>query len=437
MKTYEEKTRCVFQKIEEAEAIQRNRSKIVKRIATPLLSLSLVAAIGIGAWKIGIFQKPANISAPSESETSIPNSNEDAQQKAVTTNPTLNADDTAIHESLESSMASEQISMADNTVVPENLDTQDPTVEENFPIGNNEKEKTVMTTAPKKPETQKSTVNKTTAISNSNQKKTTSTQIAVESKKIVTGKAQKGAAIDTSESYEYILWNHLSLSGELKSEIDANPDAVFAVLATYRPTTGDITDFTYDGKTLAEWAVEADNERILPEKMLQLLKQGDELKYGTALYETGTPDGIKWDRSFYEERVAFFGDLLDKYIVNGQFLRNELENDIAALQSINVTTPDGITTTTYSGEASVRKQYSLAYNAYLDTILPAMIERLTENGIPCERSSYQNASISLLVTPEQLQNLPLDDLKSWYFGLDSGDLKNVSGTYVTNAAMPE
>ena len=123
MKTYEEKTRCVFQKIEEAEAIQRNRSKIVKRIATPLLSLSLVAAIGIGAWKIGIFQKPANISAPSESEASIPNSNEDAQQKAVTTNPTLNADDTAIHESLESSMASEQTSMADITAVPENLDT--------------------------------------------------------------------------------------------------------------------------------------------------------------------------------------------------------------------------------------------------------------------------------------------------------------------------
>ena len=42
----------------------------------------------------------------------------------------------------------------------------------------------------------------------------------------------------------------------------------------------------------------------------------------TALYEEGLPDGTRWDKDFYERRIAFYGEaLLARYIVNGEFLR--------------------------------------------------------------------------------------------------------------------
>ena len=235
---------------------------------------------------------------------------------------------------------------------------------------------------------------------------------------------QKGS--DTTGGVCLFRWTGLSIGGALKLAIEDNPDGVFAVLATYRPTTGNITSFIYEGKTLAEWAIAADDERILPEKMAQLLKQGDELKYGTALYETGTPDGIKWDRSQYENQVAFFGDLLDKYIVDGEFLRDALEKDIAALQSINITTPDGTTTTTYFGETSARTQYALAYNAYLETVLPAAVDRLTESGIRCERTPYMNNGLTLTVTAQELKSLPKEFYSDWVFDLASDALKGAA-----------
>jgi len=70
----------------------------------------------------------------------------------------------------------------------------------------------------------------------------------------------------------------------------------------------------------------------LYEKLAQLLKQGDMLKYGEALYTTGTPDGEKWTKELYEQRVEFFGeDLLSKYIVDGEFLRKSVESDMKGL----------------------------------------------------------------------------------------------------------
>ncbi len=70
----------------------------------------------------------------------------------------------------------------------------------------------------------------------------------------------------------------------------------------------------------------------LYEKLAQLLKQGDMLKYGEALYTTGIPDGEKWTKELYEQRVEFFGeDLLSKYIVDGEFLRKSVESDMKGL----------------------------------------------------------------------------------------------------------
>ena len=163
----------------------------------------------------------------------------------------------------------------------------------------------------------------------------------------VTGNSnkQKGAE-NPSGGFRYFWWNNnLLVSGALKSAMENNPDSVFTVLATYRPATADVTSFTYEGKTLSKWAIEA--------------------------YKENAP----------QEAI---------------------------------------------------EGYKLAYNAYLETVLPTAVNRLTGNQIRCERTAYRNDALTLFVTAEQLNNLPLDNLKYWHFDLDSDNLKGASNNE-TNA----
>ena len=100
---------------------------------------------------------------------------------------------------------------------------------------------------------------------------------------------------------------------------------VFAVLARPKADYG----FLYEGKNLEEYYLAMGNEKDLPEKLRQLSKEGDALKYGEMLYTTGTPDGEKWAKELYEERIRFYGeDILNQYIVDGEFLKDKLEADI-------------------------------------------------------------------------------------------------------------
>lgn len=209
-----------------------------------------------------------------------------------------------------------------------------------------------------------------------------------------------------SEAVAYLGWkNQLKISGRVFYAITNAPGSAITGVLSYRPATAEIKDFVFEGKTLSDWAIEAEEAHLLPEKLGQLLKCGDELKYGTALYETGNSDGIRWDRSFYEEQITFIGEeLLGKYIVNGEFLSEQLEKDY---------------TESLTGEAEkiAQENYHRAWAAYLDTILPQTAAKLTEAGIGCERSGDK---LVITVTEEQMGNLPLDDPQNWYFDL-AGD----------------
>lgn len=125
-------------------------------------------------------------------------------------------------------------------------------------------------------------------------------------------------------------WNGKLITFALKSALDAgDASSVYAVTLSMQPDPA----YVYKGKTLLEYETEVSEERILPEKLGQLLKEGDALRYGTALYETGTPDGEKWDKNLYEARVNYYGpELLARYLADGQFLRDKLEQDFAAAQ---------------------------------------------------------------------------------------------------------
>ena len=182
-------------------------------------------------------------------------------------------------------------------------------------------------------------------------------------------------------------------------------DTIYAILA--RPHVN--YDFEYKGRALKWYYKDMAEERIMPEVLRQLLKDGDALKYGTALYETGIPDGEKWAQSYYEEKIAYYGqEILNKYIVNGEFLKDKLEADII--------TADNATEKTVA--------YRAAYTAYLTSVA-----EWVKGAHPSEVVIKENGIIMYL-TEEQFKAFTASNISGWTFDLA---VKNTSDeTYGVN-----
>ncbi len=58
MKSYEEVTRDLLKRRNEYEEAQTRRQRTVLRAAVPVCSVALAAAMGVGVWKSGVFEKP-------------------------------------------------------------------------------------------------------------------------------------------------------------------------------------------------------------------------------------------------------------------------------------------------------------------------------------------------------------------------------------------
>ena len=150
------------------------------------------------------------------------------------------------------------------------------------------------------------------------------------------GKTSEQSAVDTfAEDVDapidgyfegFCQWNEKTITQNLMRAINAaGDDDVIAILA--RPAFD--FGFEYEGKTLNQYYSEKCDEDNLADTLTMLLKDGDYLKYGEALYTTGTPDGERWAKELYDERVGFYGEeILGKYIIDGRFLIDDLEKDI-------------------------------------------------------------------------------------------------------------
>ena len=111
---------------------------------------------------------------------------------------------------------------------------------------------------------------------------------------------------------------------------EAQPNDLIAIRVRFRL----YDDFVYNNKTLGEFFMEYSKEADLIKRMSYLTEDGDSLKYGEALYETGAPNGEKWGKSLYFSIIERIGeDLLSKYIVDGEFLKEDLEKDLDALEN--------------------------------------------------------------------------------------------------------
>ena len=156
--------------------------------------------------------------------------------------------------------------------------------------------------------------------------------------------------------------------------------------------------FVYNSKSLTEYEADADAERLESDKLGILLKFGDELKYGEDLYKVGTPDGYKWAKELYESVVEQIGkDLLDKYIVNGEFLKEKLNTDI---ESQEQNTP-------------CKTAYETACEAFYQHAIDHAIKHLEQQSINYARRE----GLIIFVTADEFESLTLENVL--FYGLAS------------------
>lgn len=196
---------------------------------------------------------------------------------------------------------------------------------------------------------------------------------------------------DESQDMGFGEWNGKNVTSSLSDVLsdEKNKNSLIAIGVGFDFDQ----QFVYNGKSISEYATEADNERLLYNKLVSLLKMGDKLKYGEALYTTGGPDGIKWAKELYEKTVADIGEsLLAKYIVNGEFLKEKLEADIASFDE---------------GNFPCRIAYEVACDAYYQSVINAAIKQLEIQNINYEN---QNNRLVIFATADKFSAVKIDSV---------------------------
>ena len=188
-------------------------------------------------------------------------------------------------------------------------------------------------------------------------------------------------------------WNGKQVTFRLNEALETNDSEIVYAIYT-RPFIDD--NYIFEGRTLKEYYLDMANETNLPEKLSQLLKEGDSLKYKEKLYTTGTPDGERWTEFLYNERVNYYGnDILNKYIVDGNFLKEKLEEDIKVANN---------TTTAQDKYKIVKKNY---LNDLAKTIKGELKTEVSEN----------NDGIIIYLKKESFSSFNVNNINEWLFDL--------------------
>ena len=218
------------------------------------------------------------------------------------------------------------------------------------------------------------------------------------------------------EDAGFMEWNRKTITLSLYDALsdEKNVDSLLAVGVVFEIDTG----FVYNGKTIAEYASEADDERLLLGKLGGLLKLGDSLKYGDALYKTGTPTGEKWAKELYDETVEDIGkDIIAKYIVDGEFLVEKLEADIA----------------TCSENEPCRIAYEEACNAYYEFAVNEAARFLEEQNINYKKRN--GTELVFFITADEFVSFSLNNVL--HFGLASKDGEGLDMAESSAVISPE
>ena len=189
-----------------------------------------------------------------------------------------------------------------------------------------------------------------------------------------------------------------SVSSELYEALSsAKDDDYFDIIVSSALTVSG--DFEYQGKKYSQYSMEYSQSKLLLKKQEELLKDGELLKYGDALYTTGTPDGIKWPEKRYNEALEYYGDLLDTYIVNGEFLRDKLQGDAVA---------------TKEEMDTIYATMQEACDAYTIYFAQTNLQLFKNAGA---EASIKEDKINLHITKKQLSKLSIENKESFLLSL--------------------
>ena len=138
---------------------------------------------------------------------------------------------------------------------------------------------------------------------------------------------------DPDDAAALVTWNGWSMNYSLYEVLNRADKTDFIAIVVSKNNSAELDSFEYKGTTLIQLRAERDELNLLSNKLIDFHKEGEWLKYGELLYTTGTPDGEKWAKSLYDERVTFYGEaFIEKYIVDGNVQTDLLNEDYATCQ---------------------------------------------------------------------------------------------------------
>ena len=205
---------------------------------------------------------------------------------------------------------------------------------------------------------------------------------------------------DPDDANAFVTWNGWSMDYSLYEVLNRADKTDFIAIVVSKNNSAELDSFEYKGTTLIQLRAERDEVNLLSGKLLDFHKEGEWLKYGDLLYTTGTPDGEKWSKSLYDERVAFYGeDFIAKYIVNGEVQTDLLNEDYTVCQN---------RLTEISKETD---ELIKAYNAsYVDEV-----EDIFVSAGACIK--VRNNTVFLFVQKDELANLKVNNKENYMLSL--------------------
>lgn len=197
-------------------------------------------------------------------------------------------------------------------------------------------------------------------------------------------------------------WNGLYVTSELKEALNKAEGSRYLALIVRKHDDSLMKEYVYNGRKYSEYEAERDALYLTSAKLKAIIREGDLLKYGELLYTDGIPEGEIWTKSYYDERVSAYGEeFLNKYIVNGEFLKDDVEKDIAQNELDTEAIYD------------VMEQAMLAYTAKNSE---EMLGSFTEKGY---FARCKSGNLFLFITKDELANLNVENKEMYEFSLAS------------------
>ena len=183
-------------------------------------------------------------------------------------------------------------------------------------------------------------------------------------------------------------WNGWVIDWDLQSAMaSAGEHTVLAVRVETKERVA-LNAFSHDGSTYNKLQSEL---RLCWNKIFalnELYQMRDLLKYGEALYTTGTPDGVKWTEDQYRYTIAYVGaNAVEKYFVDGQFRHQLWQRDVQALEE---------------KIADLAGHVEVLVAAYEEQYLKKDLAKFVRAGVCAE---IKNGSIYLFATKGELEQL--------------------------------